>query len=61
MQHFSPVSSEIAADTLPEERRSDMLAASEGREFPMLSDLRRDVVNAPDFSSNLWFRPPPTA
>lgn len=61
MQHFSPVSSEFAADTLPEERCSDMLAALDGRESHLLSDLRRDVVNTPDFSSNLWFRPPPTA
>ncbi len=61
MQHFSPVSSELAADTLPEERSSDLLAASDGRESHVLSDLRRDVVSTPDFSSNMWFRPPPAA
>jgi len=61
MQHFSPVSSEFAADTLPEERCSDILAVSDGGESHLLSDLRRDVVSAPEFSSDLWFRPPPTA
>jgi len=61
MQHFSPVSSEFAADTLPEERCGDILAASDGRESYLLSDLSWDVVSTPEFSSNLWFRPPPTA
>jgi hypothetical protein len=61
LQHYSPVSSEWAADTLPEERCSDLVVASDGRESHLHGDLRRDAVITPDFSSNLWFRPPPTA
>ena len=61
MQHFSPVSNELAASTLPEERCHEILAAGGGQESHLASDLSRDVVITPEFSSNLWFRPPPTA
>lgn len=61
MQHFSPVSNELAAGILPEERCSEILAAAGGQESHLASDLRRDFVLTPEFSSNLWFRPPPTA
>lgn len=61
LQHFSPVSNELAAGTLPEERCREILAAGSGQESHLASDLRRDIVITPEFSSNLWFRPPPTA
>lgn len=61
LQHYSPVSGELAADTLPEEGRREMLAAADGGESQLASDIRRDPIITPDFSSNLWFRPPPTA
>ena len=60
MQHFSPVSNELAAGILPEERCSEILATVGDQESRLAGDLSRDVVVTPDFSSNLWFRPPPT-
>jgi hypothetical protein len=61
LQHFSPVSQEAAADTLQEERTGEITATSSGREFQLATDLLRDRIISPDFSSNLWFRPPPSA
>jgi len=61
LQHFSPVSREVAADVLLVERIGEITAISGGREFQLATDLARDRVITPDFSSNLWFRPPPSA
>jgi len=61
LQHFSPVSKEVAADVLLAEHTGEIIAASGGQEFQLATDLARDRVITPDFSSNLWFRPPPSA
>jgi len=61
LQHFSPVSREVAADVLLEEHAGEITATSGGHELQLATDLLRDRVITPDFSSNLWFRPPPSA
>jgi len=61
LQHFSPVSKEVAAGVLLEERSAEITATSSGQESQLATDLARDRVIAPNFSSNLWFRPPPSA
>ncbi|HYW67958.1 MAG TPA: hypothetical protein VFB10_14780 [Candidatus Dormibacteraeota bacterium] len=61
LQHFSPVSNEMSADILPEKRTGEIIAASGGQESQLATDLLRDRIITPDFSSNLWFRPPPSA
>jgi hypothetical protein len=61
LQHFSPVSKEVAADVLLEERTGEVTAISGGQDFQLETDLTRDLIISPDFSSNLWFRPPPLA
>jgi hypothetical protein len=61
LQHFSPVSKEVAADVLLEERTGEITATSSDHEFQLASDLMRDRINTPDFTSNLRFRPPPSA
>src|SRR5208337_1613774 len=61
LQHFSPVSKEITGSVLLEERTGEIIATSVGQEFQLAIDLTRDLVISPDFSSNLWFRPPPLA
>jgi len=61
LQHFSPVSREVAADVLLVERIGEITAILGGQEFQLATDLTRDRVITADFSSNLWFRPPPSA
>jgi hypothetical protein len=61
LQHFSPVSIEVAADVLLVERTGEIIATSGGQDFQLAIDFTRDLVITPDFSSNLWFRPPPSA
>ncbi len=61
LQHFSPVSKEVAADALLVERTGEIIATSGGQEFQLAIVLTRDRVISPDFSSSLWFRPPPSA
>lgn len=61
LQHFSPVTSEAAADTLPEEGCVEVIVTSDDQESRLASNLRLDAVITADFSSNLWFRPPPRA
>jgi hypothetical protein len=39
----------------------EIMAASGGQESHQASDLMGDLVMAPDFPSNLWLRPPPSA
>ncbi|HYW39034.1 MAG TPA: hypothetical protein VE957_13045 [Terriglobales bacterium] len=51
----------MAADVLLEERAGEITATSGGPELQLATDLLRDRVITPDFSSNLWFRPPPSA
>jgi hypothetical protein len=61
LQPFSPVSRDMAADVLPAERTGEIIAKAGGQEILLATDLTRDRVITPDFSSNLWFRPPPSA
>jgi hypothetical protein len=61
LQPFSPVSAEVAADVQLEEGTGEITTTSGGEEFQLATDLTRDRVITPDFSSNLWFRPPPSA
>jgi len=61
LQHFSPVSRDVAADILLVERTGEVTAISGGQESRLAPDFTRDRVITPDFSSNLWFRPPPPA
>ena len=61
LQHFSPVERELAADFLPAECSGERIIDSGGQGFQLASVLTRDRVTRPDFSSNLWFRPPPSA
>ena len=37
----------------------EIIATSGGQEFQPAADLTRDCVIMPDFSWNLWLRPPP--
>ncbi len=61
LQHFSPVSKDVAADALLVERTGEIIATSGGQEFQLAIVLTRDRVISPDFSLSLWFRPPPSA
>jgi len=61
LQHFSPVSSDVAKDVLPANRTGEIIAIARSQEILLATDLARDRVLTPDFSSNLWFRPPPSA
>jgi len=61
LQHFSPVSEEMSADILLEERVAEIKRTQGGQTFQLATDLTRGHVVTADFSSNLWFRPPPSA
>src|SRR5208283_5422307 len=61
LQHFSPVSKDVAAGFLPPEHVGALIAPAGGQTILLTADLARDRVIAPDFSSSLWFRPPPSA
>jgi hypothetical protein len=61
LQPFSPVSTGVAADVQLEEGTGEIIAIAGGQEILLATDLARDRVITPDFSSNLWFRPPPSA
>jgi hypothetical protein len=61
LQPFSPVSTGVAADVQLEEGTGEIIAIAGGQEFQLATDLTWDLVITPDFSSNLWFRPPPSA
>jgi hypothetical protein len=61
LQPFSPVSRDVAADVLLVERTGEIMGTSGGPEFQLARDLTRDRIITPDHSSNLWFRPPPSA
>lgn len=61
LQPFSPVSTGVAAYIQLEEGAGEIITTSGGQEFQLATDLARDRVITPDFSSNLWFRPPPSA
>jgi hypothetical protein len=61
LQPFSPVSSDVAEDVLPPNRTGEIIAIASGQAILLATDLMRDRVITPDFSSNLWFRPPPSA
>ena len=61
LQHFSPVERELAADFLPADFPGDFTIDSGGQDFQLAADLTRERGTCPDFSSNLWFRPPPSA
>jgi hypothetical protein len=61
LQHFSPVSSDVAEGAVPADRTGEIIAIPRGQEILLATDLTRDRVITPDLSSNLWFRPPPSA
>ena len=61
LQPLSPVSTGVAADVQLEEGTGEIIAIAGGQEFQLAADLTWDLVITPDFSSNLWFRPPPSA
>ena len=61
LQPFSPVSSDVAAEAVSADRTGEIIAIPRGREILLATDLTRDRVITPDLSSNLWFRPPPSA
>jgi len=61
LQPFSPVSSDVAKDVPPANRTGEIIAIARGQKILLAIDLTRDRVITPDFSSNLWFRPPPSA
>lgn len=61
LQPFSPVSYDVAEDVLPANRAGEIIPIARGQEILLATDLARDRVITPDFSSNLWFRPPPLA
>ena len=61
LRHFSPVSRGVAERVLLEASTGETDTSSNGQDSPLAPDLTRDRVIAPDYSSNLWFRPPPSA
>ena len=61
LRHFSPVSNGVDADVQLEERTGGITPASSGQEFRLTPALTRNFIINLDFSSNLWFRPPPSA
>ncbi len=61
LQHFSPVSNASVVDPLVAESLAKILPVPADSESPLVMDGATFPVLRPDFSSNLWFRPPPAA
>ena len=60
LQHFAPVSGEVVWHVPLVTCTSDISVTSSGHDSPLATDLMRNRVITLDYSSNLWFRPPPS-
>jgi hypothetical protein len=61
LQHFSPVSGQDAPDTSTAQVYTERLPARSERPVRTATDDQKLLTAAPEFSSSLWFRPPPVS
>jgi hypothetical protein len=61
LDHFSPVSKTFTAEILAVECAVDIAPLLPEIEFPLATTFAPAPVSLCDFSSSLWFRPPPSA
>jgi hypothetical protein len=61
LQHFSPVTSTLAAELQAVKSIGVEVPVLGEKEFPLAAVDSHSAMMRRDFASNLWFRPPPTA
>lgn len=61
LQHFSPVTNALTADIVAARCMGNIVPVLQEKEFHLAIDATPSTVILRDFSSNLWFRPPPSA
>ena len=61
LQHFSPVTNALAAGELGVKNIGEIVAVVAEKKYPLAIGNPPSPVTLRGFSSNLWFRPPPSA
>lgn len=61
LQGFSPVTNSFAVDILAAAYIGEIVPVLQEKKFHLAIDATPSAVILRDFSSNLWFRPPPSA
>ena len=61
LQHFSPVGKSLKAAVSPVVCLGEFQMAVAEHDYPEPIESSSIPVSLPEFSSNLWFRPPPSA
>ncbi len=61
LQHFTPVGKNLKAATTPVAYLGEIVVRLVKMKFPLPSDTLVFPVALQEFSSSLWFRPPPSA